>query len=81
MQILILENVLVGGVWHEPGVGEYSPELAEHLISLGVARPIQAKVEKPKMITKDEKKTLTSASLPDQASREKPAKKRKRSKR
>lgn len=44
MQIRVLSSVLVGGVWHEPGIGNYSPELAQHLIDLGAAEPYETKV-------------------------------------
>lgn len=44
MKIRIFGNVMVGGIWHDQGVGEYSSELAEHLISLGVAEPFETKV-------------------------------------
>ena len=79
MKIRIFSNVLVGGVWHEPGVGNYSPELAEHLIGLGVAEKYETKVVE-EMITKVvEKKPLTtpssSVSRPAQASRKKTVKK------
>ena len=44
MKIRVLGNVLVAGVWHEPGVGNYSPELAQHLIDIGVAEKYETKV-------------------------------------
>jgi hypothetical protein len=75
MKIRIFGNVLVGGVWHEPGVGNYSPDLAEHLIGLGAAEPYETKVIE-EMITKEvvEGKKPFTASQPAPASRKRTAK-------
>lgn len=64
MKIQILGSVLVGGIWHEPGVGNYEPKLAEHLVEIGVAIPIETKVVE--VVEKKSHKT-TSASQPAQA--------------
>lgn len=79
MKIRIFSSVLVGGVWHEPGIGNYSPELAEHLIGLGVAEKYETKVVEEIITKVDVKKTLPPPSLsvspPAQVSRGKTAKK------
>lgn len=71
MKIYITNSVLVGGTWHEPGEGNYEPNLAKHLISLGVAYEILEN----KMQKMEVKKTPSSASQPARVSRKKTAKK------
>jgi hypothetical protein len=44
MKIRILAPTLVGGVWHEMGVGNYSPALGQHLIDMGVAELFETKI-------------------------------------
>jgi hypothetical protein len=44
MKLQVLQDTLVGGAWTGVGVGEFSPDLAEHLIRIGVARPYEAKI-------------------------------------
>ncbi len=46
MQIRILISTLMGGRWHEPGVGNYDPATAQHLIDIGAAEPYETKVIK-----------------------------------
>ena len=52
MLIKITQSTLTGGVWHEPGIGNYSPELAAHLIGLGVAVPYENKQSTPTVQSK-----------------------------
>lgn len=60
MKIRILNSVLVGGLWHEPGIGNYTPELAQHLIDLGVAEKYETKVvEQIETKVVEEKKPFT----------------------
>ena len=68
MQIRVLANTLVNGVWHEPGVGNYDPSLAQHLIDIGVAEAYETKIVTVE-VTKA-KKPL-SASQPGQVLRKK----------
>ena len=75
MQIRILASTLVGGIWHEPGIGNYDPALAQHLIDIGVAVPFETKIVEPTE-TKTVEKKNSSVSQPDQASQEKTPKKR-----
>lgn len=79
MKIRIFSNVLVDGVWHDPGIGNYSPDLAEHLIGLGVAEPFETKVIEEMTTKVAEKKPITtpssSVSRRGQALRRKTAKK------
>jgi hypothetical protein len=44
MKIRVLENVLMGGVWIDPGVGDFDPTTAQHLIDIGSAEPYETKV-------------------------------------
>ena len=77
MQIRVLAPTLVGGIWHDPGVGNYEPKLAQHLIDIGVAVSYETKVEEPEVFKeKPVEKKISSASQPDQASLEKTPKKR-----
>jgi len=48
MQIRVLSSTLVDGVWHEPGVGNYDPKLANYLIRIGVAASLEVKAEELK---------------------------------
>lgn len=52
MKIEILQHVMALGSWHEPGVGEYEPRLAQHLISIGAARAYETKVLGPDQLKK-----------------------------
>lgn len=72
MQIRILSSTLVGGVWHEPGIGNYDPALARHLIGLGVAEALEPTEVKKKPV---EVAAILSSSQPDQASPRKTASK------
>lgn len=71
MKIRILGSALVGGVWHEPGIGNYSPDLANHLISLGVAEPFETKIVEEMELKLEGKRS--SVSQPAQASRKRTA--------
>ncbi len=75
MQIRILASTLVGGIWHEPGIGNYEPKLAQHLIDIGVAEAFETKIVEPEVVKQTEKKP-SSASQPDPALPEKTPKKR-----
>jgi len=55
MRIKINGSVLVGGVWHEPGIGNYDPALAQHLIDIGVAVPYEAKIVEPEVVKREKK--------------------------
>ena len=44
MFIRVLASTLVGGIWHEPGVGSYEPGLGQHLIDIGSAELYEAKI-------------------------------------
>lgn len=77
MQIRILGSTLVEGLgWVEPGVGNFEPKLAEHLIRIGVAEPFHAKVVEPE-VKKDSgsEEKPSSVSRPARASRKKTLKK------
>lgn len=80
MKIYVTDNVLVGGRWHEPGVGDYDPELAKHLISLGVARAVEPMENKMLAEPMENKKKVLQSSQPDPASAGKTAKKSKKAK-
>jgi len=69
MQIRVLASTLIGGVWHEPGVGNYEDSLAQQLIDIGSAELYETKVITE--IQTKKKARLTSASLPVPASRKK----------
>jgi hypothetical protein len=75
MKIRIFGNVLVNGVWHETGIGNYDPALAEHLIDIGVAEKYETKVIEDFQTKEvvEEKKPFT-ASQPAPASRKRTAK-------
>lgn len=81
MKIRVLSSVLVGGVWHEPGVGNYSPELAQHLIDIGAAEKYNTKVieqiqtKEVKAEKKPLPEKLSSVSRPAQASRKRTVRK------
>lgn len=49
MLIKVTQSTLVGGIWHEPGIGEYNDKLAEFLISLGVAERADGAKPTPKI--------------------------------
>jgi len=70
MQIRVISSVLLGGIWHEPGIGNYEPGLAQHLINIGAAEKYETKVTP---VT--EKKTQSFASQPAPVSQKKTAKK------
>tara|TARA_R110000772_G_scaffold64538_2_gene144336 strand:+ start:889 stop:1131 length:243 start_codon:yes stop_codon:yes gene_type:complete len=78
MQIRVLGPTLVGGVWHDAGVGNYEPELAKHLIEIGVAEPYETKVAAPTEFKAVDAKKSTSASQVAPASRKKTAKRSKK---
>lgn len=78
MKIRIFSSTLVGGVWHEPGIGDYEPGLANHLIELGVAEPCESKVQTVKEIKPVKKTKPRSASQQGQALHKKIAKRHKK---
>lgn len=73
MKIQVFSSVLVGGIWHEPGVGNYDPELAQHLIDIGVAAAVETKVVEPEV--KKRAKKSSGVSQPARVSRKRTAKK------
>lgn len=76
MLIRIDGSVLVGGVWHEPGVGNYDPALAQHLIDIGVAVPVEQKIVEPEVKKKRGRPRKSGgASQPARASQSRTAKK------
>ena len=75
MWIRVLASTLVGGVWHEPGVGNYEPKLAQFLIDIGSAVAYETKVIE-NIETKSVKKPKPGSALPPaRASRKRTAKK------
>lgn len=76
MKIRVLGSVLVGGVWHEPGVGNYDPDMAQQLIDLGVAEPFETKVVEPEVKKARKTAKKSGASQPAPASQDKTPKKR-----
>ena len=81
MQIRVNSNVLLEGHgWIEPGVGNFEPSLAEHLISLGAAEKMDAQPIQNKMLSVPENKESVakkpvSSSQPAPRSRKRTAKK------
>lgn len=67
MWIRVLQDTLIGGHWTGVGVGNFQPDIAQHLISIGVAEPYEVKVSEPSEL-KVEKKTHSSVSQPAPAS-------------
>ena len=76
MKLRVFQDTLIGGQWTGVGVGDFSEDVAGHLIKIGVAEPYEAKVVES-FETKTVKKPdpLTSASLPAPASRKRTARK------
>jgi hypothetical protein len=75
MYIQVFQDTLIGGQWTGVGVGNFQPDIAQHLIEIGVAEPYEVKVVEPTE-TKIVKKTLSSASQPAPASPESKPKRR-----
>jgi hypothetical protein len=75
MYIQVFQDTLIGGHWTGVGVGNFQPDIAQHLIEIGVAEPYEVKVVEPTE-TKIVKKTLSSASQPAPASPESKPKRR-----
>ena len=73
MKLRVFQDTLVAGQWTGTGVGDFSPDIAKHLIKIGVAELYEAKVVEPAVKKSD---PLTSASLPAPASLKKTATKR-----
>jgi hypothetical protein len=69
------QDTLIGGQWTGVGVGNFQPDIAQHLIEIGVAEPYEVKVVEPTE-TKIVKKALSSASQPAPASPESKPKRR-----
>jgi hypothetical protein len=77
MKILITSSTLVGGVWHEPGTGNYDPALGQHLIDIGSAVRLETKINPPQEIKKKVEIKRGSSSDLGQALTKKTQKKRK----
>lgn len=52
MQIRVFQDTLINGQWTGVGVGNFAPHIAEHLIQIGVAQPIETKVVEPTHVKK-----------------------------
>lgn len=71
MLIRVFQDTLIGGQWTGIGVGNFQPDIAQHLIDIGVAESYEVKVVEP-----IEKKTHLSASQPVPVSPPKTVRKR-----
>ena len=74
MQIQILSSILINGVWHEPGLGNYDPVFARQLIDMGVAVELETKIVEPEVKKVRRPKKSSGASQPAPRSRRKIAK-------
>lgn len=64
MQLRVFNNTLINGQWTGVGVGNFAPDIAEHLIRIGNAEPYETKTVEPTEVKKAEP---SSASRPDRA--------------
>jgi hypothetical protein len=74
MQIQILSSILINGVWHEPGLGNYDPVFARQLIDMGVAVEVETKIVEPEVKKVRRPKKSSGVSQPAPRSRRKIAK-------
>lgn len=72
MWIKVNQDTLIGGQWTGVGKGNFSPNVAEHLIGIGVAESLETKIDPPT----EQKKSPSSVSQPAQASPESKPKRR-----
>ena len=75
MQIRILSSVLINGIWHEPGLGNYEPEFAQSLIDQGFAVALETKIIEPEVKKARRPKKFSGVSQPAPRSRKRTAKK------
>jgi hypothetical protein len=60
MKLQVLQDTLIAGAWTGVGIGEFEPQLAEHLIRIGVARPYETKIIETPVEKKSETARLSS---------------------